>query len=56
MIMCKFEYNLEQLKIKDICNGCSSFNNTNYSCARNKELYRDYVKNTCKFYTIKINY
>lgn len=51
--MCKLEFNLEQYKIRDICGGCHSFDSTHCSCDNNKELYRDYIKNTCKFYNTK---
>ena len=49
---------LETFKIIEICSGCINFHNDSrtekyLTCNENKELYRDYITNCCKFYLTK---
>lgn len=44
---------IEDFKIIEICSGCSDFIEQNLACNNKKELYRDYMTNCCKFYSIK---
>lgn len=47
--MAYYEETLENIKIKKICSGCVWLT-TYLSCEKEKERYRDYVTNSCKFY------
>ena len=47
--MAHYFESIENLKIKQICGGRKHF--ISYlDCHANKERYRDYIKETCKFY------
>ena len=47
--MARYEETLENLKIKEICGGCTYFG-VRLDCDIHKEAYRDSIEIKCKFY------